>query len=118
MRTCEVLDKAYQSKDIVLEPVTQFAYGTYADGNVGLWAAGFAGWFVIERPSLKYKRWYDSMQDAVQIMYMLADLHHKKIRGKYVTKERVFEEVSRRSNQPQRAASRSQLETNGLTDST
>lgn len=88
-----MLDTEYLQKDIVIEPVTKFAYGQYRSGEVALWAAGSAGWFLLEKPSARYKRWFDGMEDSVNAFYLLADLYEKSGRGRRPGTARVFEEV-------------------------
>lgn len=90
-----VLDKDYQKKEIVIDPVTQFAYGQYKNGDVALWAAGSAGWYLIDSPAPKYKRYFTSMEDAVKAFYFLVDKNTKKGRRKSIGVDRILESVSR-----------------------
>ena len=62
--------------NIVVENVRMFAYGSYEDGGVEIWAAGLAGWYVI-RPSRGYRDIFEDMREAVKLLYFIADAYRK-----------------------------------------
>ncbi|KAI9816846.1 MAG: hypothetical protein M1827_001491 [Pycnora praestabilis] len=64
------------SGNVEISDVRKFAYGQYEDGEVGIWAAGRAGWFEV-KPSRKYKRIYNDMVEAIDLLYFLADTYRK-----------------------------------------
>ncbi|EYE94076.1 uncharacterized protein EURHEDRAFT_458581 [Aspergillus ruber CBS 135680] len=72
-----VLDEEYQSKRIVVENVTHYAYGQHNDGEVGIWVAGRAGWFSIS-PAKGYRPLFNEIVEAIDLLYFLADRHQKK----------------------------------------
>ncbi|KAL1953988.1 hypothetical protein VTO42DRAFT_1874 [Malbranchea cinnamomea] len=76
-----VLDNNYRSKRVVLENVTHYAYGQHEDGEVGIWAAGHAGWFSIS-PSRGYKTMYNEMVEAIDLLYFIVDKHQARRRRK------------------------------------
>lgn len=59
---------------IALHEVRSFAYGQFEDGGVQIWAAGQAGWFSIS-PSRRFKSTYLEMEEAVSILYFVADIY-------------------------------------------
>ncbi|KAH8696202.1 hypothetical protein BGW36DRAFT_380438 [Talaromyces proteolyticus] len=69
-----VLDDDYLSKRIVIENVTHYAYGQHADGEIGVWVAGQAGWYSIV-PAKGYRPMYNDMVEAVDLLYFLVDRH-------------------------------------------
>ncbi|GAM35795.1 hypothetical protein TCE0_017f04394 [Talaromyces pinophilus] len=91
-----VLDEDYLSKRIVIENVTHYAYGQHADGEIGVWVAGQAGWFSIV-PAKGYKPMFNDMIEAVDLLYFLVDRHRnqrprRKRRGGEVTFEYLCDE--------------------------
>jgi len=62
-----------RSEMIALHEVRSFAYGQFEDGGVQIWAAGHAGWFSIS-PSRRFKSTYLEMEEAVSILYFVADI--------------------------------------------
>lgn len=60
------------SLGIEITDVRMFSYGAYKNGSIGLWASGKAGWFQIS-PSAAYRRTYDEMTEAVNLLYFVAD---------------------------------------------
>jgi hypothetical protein len=67
---------------IELREVSRFAYGTIeGTGNIGIWAAGKAGWFMID-PSAVYAQIYQHMVAAVKIFHFLEDQYRPYRRGK------------------------------------
>lgn len=92
-----MLDEDYLSKRIVIENVTHYAYGQHADGEIGVWVAGQAGWFSIV-PAKGYKPMFNDMVEAVDLLYFLVDRHRnqrprRKRRGGEVTFEYLCDEV-------------------------
>ncbi|OKL61478.1 hypothetical protein UA08_03498 [Talaromyces atroroseus] len=69
-----VLDDDYISKRIVIENVTHYAYGQHADGEIGVWVAGQAGWYSIV-PAKGYRPMHNDMVEAVDLLYFLVDRH-------------------------------------------
>jgi hypothetical protein len=75
--------------------VSRFAYGTVeGTDNIGIWAAGRAGWFLIE-PNAVYTPVYQHMVVAVKIFHFLEDQYrpygkNKKNKGSV---ERLFTTV-------------------------
>lgn len=73
-----------------------FSYGVYPDGEIGLWAAGKAGWYQIH-PAAEYQAIYNHMTKSVELLHFLQDMHgqRKKPGGKIgpVHAQSVFEEV-------------------------
>ncbi|OJJ50976.1 hypothetical protein ASPZODRAFT_57105 [Penicilliopsis zonata CBS 506.65] len=67
-----VIDEDYISKRIVIDNVTHYAYGQHADGEVGIWVAGRAGWFSIT-PARGYRPMFNEMVEAIDLLYFLAD---------------------------------------------
>lgn len=63
-----------RSEMIALHEVRSFAYGQFEDGGVQIWAAGHAGWFSIS-PSRRFKETYLEMEEAVSILYFVADIY-------------------------------------------
>ena len=89
-------DQDTDSKPIVLRNVNHFAYGVHQDGEVGVWAAGKAGWFALQ-PAKKYKKIYKDMMEAIDAYYFLSDRHNK-AKGKkarILTSSYIFDEVMR-----------------------
>lgn len=77
--TTVVLDDDYESKRIVLDNVTHYAYGQHNDGEVGIWVAGRAGWFSIS-PAKGYRPMFSEIVEAIDLLYFLADRHQQKRR--------------------------------------
>jgi len=63
-----------RSEMIALHDVRSFAYGQFENGGVQIWAAGKAGWFSIN-PSRTYKSTYFAMEEAVSMLYFVADMY-------------------------------------------
>ncbi|KAK5117830.1 hypothetical protein LTR85_008805 [Meristemomyces frigidus] len=61
---------------IEVNDVKSFAYGQFSDGSVALWAAGRAGWFAL-KPSRAYRDVYNSMVEAVKLLYFVADAYRE-----------------------------------------
>ena len=59
---------------IDIPEVKSYAYGAYEDGTVEIWAAGSAGWFVLN-PSAAYQPFFDSMVEAVKVLYFVVDAY-------------------------------------------
>jgi hypothetical protein len=59
---------------IQVHNVTHFAYGTYQNGDVDIWAAGEAGWYQI-KPAESYIDLFQSMIEAVNILYFMSDCY-------------------------------------------
>lgn len=77
-----VLDEDYTSKRIVIENVTHYAYGQHADGEIGVWVAGQAGWYSI-LPAKGYRPVHNDMVEAIDLLYFLVDRHrHQQQRSK------------------------------------
>jgi hypothetical protein len=74
-----VLDDDYLSKRIVIENVTHYAYGQHADGEIGIWVAGQAGWYSIV-PAKGYRPMYNDMVEAIDLLYFLVDRHQRQKR--------------------------------------
>lgn len=74
-----MLDEDYPSKRIVIENVTHYAYGQHADGEIGVWVAGKAGWYSIT-PAKGFKPMFNDMVEAVDLLYFLVDQHQRKKR--------------------------------------
>ncbi|KAI9718422.1 MAG: hypothetical protein M1812_004143 [Candelaria pacifica] len=71
-----------RAADIKVRKVDRFSYGQFEDGEVGLWAAGKAGWYQIS-PSRDYKPIYDDMVEALKVLYFVADKYrHQKLKKK------------------------------------
>ncbi|KAH0555692.1 hypothetical protein GP486_006364 [Trichoglossum hirsutum] len=71
----------FYAGEIELRDVTRFAYGTIEEtDNIGIWAAGKAGWFMID-PSTVYAQVYQHMVVAVKIFHFLEDQYRPY--GKY-----------------------------------
>jgi hypothetical protein len=92
-----VLDDDYISKRIVIENVTHYAYGQHADGEIGVWVAGQAGWYSIV-PAKGYRPMHNDMVEAVDLLYFLVDRHRnqrpkRKRRGGEPTFEYLCDEV-------------------------
>ncbi|KAE8554840.1 hypothetical protein EYB25_003387 [Talaromyces marneffei] len=86
-----VLDEDYLSKRIVIENVTHYAYGQHADGEIGIWVAGQAGWFSIV-PAKGYKSIFSDIVEAVDLLYFLVDRHrNQRLRRKRRSGEVTFE---------------------------
>ncbi|EED22022.1 conserved hypothetical protein [Talaromyces stipitatus ATCC 10500] len=97
-----VIDENYLSKRIVIENVTHYAYGQHADGEIGVWVAGQAGWFSI-LPAKGYKPMFNDMVEAVDLLYFLVDRHRnqrprRKRRGREVTFEYLCDEYVTHTN--------------------
>jgi hypothetical protein len=56
--------------------VRVYAYGQYDDGTVALWAAGRVDWFTI-KPSRAYRKIYDRMIEAIELLYWIADAYRE-----------------------------------------
>jgi hypothetical protein len=54
--------------------VTHFSYGAYENGDVDIWAAGEAGWYLI-KPGESYIDVFQSMIEAVNILYFTTDCY-------------------------------------------
>ena len=59
---------------IEITNVKSYAYGSYADGSVEIWAAGSAGWYVVS-PSRSYQPIYNEMIEAVNLYYFIIDAY-------------------------------------------
>ncbi|KAI9774778.1 MAG: hypothetical protein M1839_001645 [Geoglossum umbratile] len=67
---------------IELHDVSRFAYGTVeGTDNIAIWAAGKAGWFLIE-PSAVYAHIYQHMVVAVKMFHFLEDQYRPYRKGK------------------------------------
>jgi hypothetical protein len=67
-----LLPPSRRTLTIEITDVRIFSYGAYADGSIGLWAGGKAGWFQIN-PSPAYRQLYKDMTEAVNLLYFIAD---------------------------------------------
>lgn len=65
-------NSVHRSTSIQLTQIKEFSYGQYADGSLDIWAAGQAGWFTI-RPARAYRDVYNTMVQAVKLLYFVAD---------------------------------------------
>jgi hypothetical protein len=68
-----VVKKPYRPTDLVIRKVSRFSYGLQGNAVV-IWAMGEAGWFEL-RPARHYKDIFDSMAQAVELLYFLADIY-------------------------------------------
>jgi hypothetical protein len=67
---------------IELCEVSRFAYGIVGEtDNIGIWAAGKAGWFMIN-PSAVYAQIYQQMVVAVKTFHFLEDQYRPYKKGK------------------------------------
>lgn len=92
-----VKDENYRSKRITISNVKHYAYGQHQDGEVGIWVAGQAGWFLIA-PAKGYKAVYKEMVEAIDLLYFLADQYHgkdlkRKKRKRSPNLNRLYQEV-------------------------
>ncbi|KAL1604997.1 hypothetical protein SLS60_004540 [Paraconiothyrium brasiliense] len=69
----DLVKKPYKPVDLVIRKVSRFSYGLQGD-TVVIWAMGEAGWFEL-RPARHYKDMFDSMAQAVELLYFLADIY-------------------------------------------
>ncbi|CZT14884.1 uncharacterized protein RCC_00823 [Ramularia collo-cygni] len=58
--------------NLELNDVCTFSYGELGDGSVAVWAGGKSGWFKI-RPGRAYRHVYQEIQEAVKLLYFVAD---------------------------------------------
>lgn len=65
-----------------------YAYGQHQDGDVGIWVAGRAGWFLIA-PARGYKTVYKEMVEAIDLLYFLADQYNAKKRKRRTNRSRL-----------------------------
>ncbi|KAF2456815.1 hypothetical protein BDY21DRAFT_44094 [Lineolata rhizophorae] len=86
------------SVPITVREVSRYAFGQYDDGEVGIWAAGQAGWFKI-KPSRAYKEIFQRMVEAIRLLYFAADIyrvpHNSRLPAKDVFAAYADENVSR-----------------------
>ncbi|KAJ4355583.1 uncharacterized protein N0V89_003603 [Didymosphaeria variabile] len=68
-----LVKKPYKPVDVVIRKVSRFSYGLQGD-TVVIWAMGEAGWFEL-RPARHYKETFDTMAQAVELLYFLADIY-------------------------------------------
>ncbi|KKA18637.1 hypothetical protein T310_7407 [Rasamsonia emersonii CBS 393.64] len=110
-----VLDPDYLSKRIVIENVTHYAYGQHADGEIGIWVAGQAGWYSIV-PAKGYRPMYNDMVEAIDLLYFLVDRHQRRRRKRrtwdpsfeYLCEEEEYERLKALHEPPaEEAANRS-----------
>jgi hypothetical protein len=65
---------------IELSQVGRFAFGLNEEDNACFWAAGEAGWFIVN-PSKEYKPTFEEMSEAVICWYFVLD-RHTTVKGK------------------------------------
>jgi hypothetical protein len=88
-----VVKKPYRPTDLVIRKVSRFSYGLQGDAVV-IWAMGEAGWFEL-RPARHYKDIFDSMAQAVELLYLLADIYSEpRKRGGGPNPQLVFQEYA------------------------
>ena len=95
-------DGGKKGTPIFVEEVRSFAYGSYQDGSVGIWAAGKSGWFEIQ-PGRAYRSIYQDMCAAVKMLFFIADAYTepRPRKGKKAqpwlepTAEQMFEKYAR-----------------------
>lgn len=89
-----MVKKPYKPVDLTIRKVTQFGYGAHTTGDIMVWAMGQAGWFEL-RPSRSYKNIFDTMIEAIQLLYFLADVYSgARKRGKGPNVQLVFQEYA------------------------
>lgn len=69
--------------NLELTDVCTFSYGELGDGSVALWAGGKSGWFKV-KPGRAYQPMYEEMQEAVKLLYFVADSYKEKRKEKGV----------------------------------
>ncbi|KAF1970635.1 hypothetical protein BU23DRAFT_600770 [Bimuria novae-zelandiae CBS 107.79] len=93
LNTC-LVKKPYRPVDLTIRGVTRFSYGKFTDGEVAVWAQGEAGHYLI-RPARQYQDVYDSMVQAVELLYFLADVYNEpRKRGGGPSAQLVFQEYA------------------------
>ncbi|KAI4166498.1 MAG: hypothetical protein LQ343_008009 [Gyalolechia ehrenbergii] len=76
-----VLDRRWRSHRIELNNVSFWAFSQELDGSVSLWASGTAGWFELHDPVPQYRDIFDGMNEAVSMLYYLADKWRRSRKG-------------------------------------
>ncbi|KAK7180319.1 hypothetical protein DPSP01_011996 [Paraphaeosphaeria sporulosa] len=88
-----LVKRPYKPVDIVIRKVSRFSYGLQGD-TVVVWAMGEAGWFEL-RPARHYKAIFDSMTQAVELLYFLADIYSEpRKRGGGPNARLIFQEYA------------------------
>lgn len=89
-----MVKKPYRPVDIVIRGVTRYSYGKFTDGEVAVWAQGDAGHYLIQ-PAPQYKDMYDSMVQAIELLYFMADIYNEpRKRGGGPSAQLVFQEYA------------------------
>ena len=89
-----MVKKPYKPVDLTIRKVSEFGYGVHTTGEVMVWAMGKAGWFQL-RPARHYKDIFDSMVQAIQLLYFLADIYNEpRKKGGGPNAQLVFQEYA------------------------
>ena len=89
-----VVKKPYRPVDLVISGVTRYSYGQFTAGEVAVWAQGQAGHYLI-RPARQYKTIYDSMVQAIELLYFMSDIYNEpRKRGGGPSAQLLFQEYA------------------------
>ncbi|KAL8944721.1 MAG: hypothetical protein Q9216_000290 [Gyalolechia sp. 2 TL-2023] len=77
----KILDRRWRSHRIEINNVSFWAFSQELDGSVSLWASGTAGWFELHDPVPQYRDIFDGMNEAVSMLYYLADKWRRSRKG-------------------------------------
>ncbi|KAL8656085.1 MAG: hypothetical protein Q9210_000470 [Variospora velana] len=102
-----------RTQRIEINHVSFWAFSQEADKSVSLWASGKAGWFELHDPVPQYRDVFEGMNEAVSMLYYLADKWRRSRKGhscvkvkeleRYVVsvfREDVYEEIESRLYPP------------------
>ncbi|KAL9022733.1 MAG: hypothetical protein Q9185_000163 [Variospora sp. 1 TL-2023] len=76
---------------IEINNVSFWAFSQEADKSVSLWASGKAGWFELHDPEPQYRDIFEGMNEAVSMLYYLADKWRRSRKGHSCVKVKELE---------------------------
>ncbi|KAL8974726.1 MAG: hypothetical protein Q9197_001057 [Variospora fuerteventurae] len=80
-----------RTQHIEINNVSFWAFSQEADKSVSLWASGKAGWFELHDPEPQYRDIFEGMNEAVSMLYYLADKWRRSRKGHSCVKVKELE---------------------------
>ncbi|KAI4086296.1 MAG: hypothetical protein LQ344_007665 [Seirophora lacunosa] len=88
-------DRRLGTQRIEISNVSFWAFSQEADNSVCLWASGKAGWFELHDPVPQYRDFFEGMNEAVSMLYYLADKWRRSRKSHLCVKDKELEKYVR-----------------------
>lgn len=88
-------DRRLRTQRIEISNVSFWAFSQEADNSVCLWASGKAGWFELHDPVPQYRDFFEGMNEAVSMLYYLADKWRRSRKSHLCVKDKELEKYVR-----------------------